>query len=328
MSKKTALILGISGQDGAHLARFLLDKSYTVIGQSRSCRESDLGNLHSLDVFDKIEIRNVSTLDRMETETLVKDTDPDEIYNFSGQSSVGNSFSLPIETTQSHVISTLHLLEAIRKVNKTIRFFNAGSSECFGDTRGTPANELTPFSPVSPYGISKAASTWYTSLYRENHFLYACTGIFFNHESSLRNERFVTKKIAMAAHRISNGSDEKISLGNVDVIRDWGWAQEYVQAAWKMLNRESPEDFVIATGVTQSLRAFAETVFLEAGLELEKHLNIDKSLMRLSEPPVISANISKARDMMAWDPKIFGAKVARKMYTDTIQSTDSCSVSL
>lgn len=325
MSNKTALILGISGQDGAHLARFLIDKSYTVIGQSRSSQESDLSNLHYLDVFDKIEMRNVSTLDKTETETLVKDTDPDEIYNFSGQSSVGNSFSMPIETTESHVISTLHVLEAICKVNKSIRFFNAGSSECFGDTKGIPASEDTPFSPVSPYGISKAASSWYTSLYRQNYFLYACTGVFFNHESSLRNESFVTKKLAVAAHRISNGSDEKISLGNLDVIRDWGWAPEYAEAAWKMLNRESPEDFIIATGVTQSLRKFAETIFLEAGLELEKYLNIDKSLMRLNEPSVISADISKAREMMSWDPKIFGLNVARKMYKDTVQTINSFS---
>jgi GDPmannose 4,6-dehydratase len=323
MSNKTALILGVTGQDGAHLARFLLGKSYTVIGQSRSSRESDLGNLQSLDVLDKIDIKNVSTLDEREIETLITDSDPDEIYNFSGQSSVGNSFSLPIETTQSHIISTLQILEVIRKVNKSIRFFNAGSSECFGDTKGIPANELTSFSPVSPYGISKAASSWYTSLYRKSHSLYACTGIFFNHESSLRNERFVTKKIATAAHRISNGSNEKISLGNIDVIRDWGWAEEYVEAAWNMLNRESPEDFVIATGVTQSLRTFAETVFLEAGLELEKYLIIDKSLMRLSEPSVISADISKAREMMGWDPKIFGPNVARKMYTNSKQSIDS-----
>ena len=328
MSNKTALVLGVTGQDGAHLARFLLGKSYTVIGQSRSSGESDLGNLRSLDILDKIEIKNVSTLVEREIETLITDSQPDEIYNFSGQSSVGNSFSHPIETTQSHVISTLQVLEAIRKVNKTIRFFNAGSSECFGDTKGIPANELTCFSPVSPYGISKAASSWYTSLYRKNYSLYACTGIFFNHESSLRNERFVTKKIATAAYRISNGSNEKISLGNVDVIRDWGWAEEYVEAAWNMLNRESPEDFIIATGVTQSLRSFAETIFLEAGLELDRYLNIDNSLLRFDDPSEISADISKAREMMSWNPKIYGSNVAQKMYLDTIQSINRLNLPL
>lgn len=320
MSNKIALILGVTGQDGALLAQLLLDKSYTVIGQSRSSEKANLGNLQRLNILNKIDIKYISLLDKAEVESLIREVSPDEVYNLSGQSSVGQSYIAPLETAQSHVSSTLNILEAIRKISNAIRLFNAGSGECFGDVKGIPATENTAFCPVSPYGVSKAASSWYTSVYRDSYSMYACTGIFFNHESALRTERFVTKKIAMAAYKISCGSEEKFSLGNINVIRDWGWAQDYVEAAWKMLNRQAPEDFIIATGVPQSLHAFAEAIFLEAGLELDQYLNIDHSLFRANEPSKITADISKAKDLLSWEPNFCGSEVAKKLYIDTVKA--------
>lgn len=313
MSRR-ALICGISGQDGAYLAQLLLGKGYQVWGTSRDAQVMPFSALKSLGIRDQVKTLSMSPVDFRSVLQAVSSIRPHEIYNLSGQSSVALSFDQPIETTESISHGTLNLLEVIRYVDPSIRFYNAGSSECFGDTGGTPANEETPFKPRSPYAAAKAAATWQVSVYRESYGLFACTGILFNHESPLRPERFVTKKIVAAACRIANGSKEKLNLGNIDIYRDWGWAPEYVDAMWRMLNHDSPEDFVIATGVTQSLQDFIASAFEAAGLDWHAHVAADPGLRRPSDPYKSMGNAEKAKKLLAWEPKVSGAEVARRMY--------------
>lgn len=311
---RRALICGISGQDGAYLAQLLLAKDYQVWGTSRDAQTNAFNGLNVLGIRDQVETLSMSPTDFRSTLQVVADLHPHEIYNLAGQSSVGLSFEQPRKTMESIAFGTLNLLEAIRSVDSSIRFFNAGSSECFGDTGGSPADENTPFRPRSPYAVAKASATWQVTVYRESYGLFACTGILFNHESPLRPQRFVTRKIVAAACRIANGSHEKLNLGNIDIRRDWGWAPEYVDAMWCMLNRDRPEDFVIATGVTQSLKEFVDAVFSEAGLDWRRYVVSDPSLHRLSDPSESMANTTKARNLLAWAPSCSGADVAKRMY--------------
>lgn len=232
---KSALICGVSGQDGAYLSRLLLEKGYEVFGGSRDATTNTFENLRKLNLKDKISLVSINICDfRSTLQTIIK-IKPDEIYNLSGQSSVGLSFEQPVETFESISIGTLNLLEAIRFSNLPVKLYNSGSSECFGESGGLPADENTPFKPRSPYAIAKATAHWQVANYREAYHIYACTGILFNHESPLRPYRFVTKKIVATACRIYKGSNEKLHLGNIDIERDWGWAPDYVEAMWLML---------------------------------------------------------------------------------------------
>ena len=275
-----ALICGVGGQDGAYLSRLLLDKGYEVIGASRDAMASTFFNLKRLDIRDKVVTTSMAITDfRSVLQTLDKHQ-PDEIYNLAGQSSVGLSFEQPVETMESIAIGTLNLLEAIRFYGKPIRFYSAGSSECFGDTGTVPANEETPFRPRSPYAVAKATAHNLVANYREAYSLYACTGILFNHESPLRPERFVTQKIVRTAARIASGDKGKLEMGNINIQRDWGWAPEYVEAMWKMLQLERPQDFVIATGRTVSLEFFIEHAFRFFGLNYKDHLVVNPSFFR------------------------------------------------
>jgi GDPmannose 4,6-dehydratase len=311
---RRALICGVSGQDGAYLAKLLLDKGYQVWGASRDVQTNTFSGLHALGIRDQVKTLSMSLLDFRNVSQVVSEVRPQEIYNLAGQSSVRLSFERPQETMESIALGVLNLLEAIRLVDPSIRFYNAGSSECFGDTGGMPADESTPFRPRSPYAVAKAAATWQVAVYRESYGLFACTGILFNHESSLRPEHFVTKKIVATACRIANGSYEKLSLGNIDIRRDWGWAPEYVEAMWRMVNYSVLEDFVIATGVTQSLQDFIAMVFSEAGLDWRDHVTSDPALRRPSDPMESSANPNKARKLLSWVPECVGPDVARRMY--------------
>jgi GDPmannose 4,6-dehydratase len=243
---------------------------------------------------------------------------PHEVYNLAGQSSVGVSFEQPLETISSIATGTLNQLEAIRFVDKSIRFYSAGSSECFGDTGELAASESSIFRPQSPYAVAKAAAAWYVSVYRKSYDLFACTGILFNHESPLRPERFVTKKVVAAARRIAAGSDEKLKLGNIEIRRDWGWAPEYVDAMWRMLSRESAEDFVIATGVTQSLQQFVQAVFEEAGLNWRNHVIADPAFLRPSDPLKSVGNPTKAKLHLDWEPTVVGAEVPKRMFRENL----------
>ena len=240
MNNKRALISGISGQDGAYLAKLLLGKGYQVFGTARDAQMASFRNLETLGIRQQVTLLSMALNDfRSVLQTLSK-AKPDEVYNLAGQSSVGLSFEQPVETLESISIGTLNLLEAIRFLQQPIRLYSAGSSECFGDTGGAPADETTSFHPRSPYAVAKSAAHWEVANYREAYSLFACTGILFNHESPLRPERFVTRKIISAACRIAAGSGEKLQLGNISIARDWGLASEYVDAMWRMLQQDDP----------------------------------------------------------------------------------------
>jgi GDPmannose 4,6-dehydratase len=309
---KRALICGISGQDGSYLSQLLLAKGYEVFGGSRDAQVSGFTNLSRLGIRERIPVESVSLIDfRSVLQALMK-IEPDEIYNLAGQTSVGLSFQQPVETLESIAQGTLNLLEAVRFTGRPVRLYNAGSSECFGDTN-SPADEETPFRPRSPYAVAKAAAFWEVSNYREAYGLYACSGILFNHESPLRPERFVTKKIVAAAARISAGSNEKLQLGNVSVHRDWGWAPEYVEAMWLMLQQDEPQDFVIATGESHSLEEFVSEAFSNVGLDYEAHCEINLSLLRPSDISFGRANPARALSVLGWQARYKMKDVVRMM---------------
>lgn len=297
---KKALITGITGQDGAYLARLLLDKGYQVYGTARDAQMASLSNLERLGIHKQVSLLSMAPNDFRSVLHALTKAEPDEVYNLAGQSSVGLSFEQPVETLESISHGTLNLLEVIRFLQQPIRFYNAGSSECFGDTAGKPANEETPFHPRSPYAVAKAAAHWTVANYREAYNLFACTGFLFNHESPLRPVRFVTRKIISTACRIAAGSNERLSLGNISIARDWGYAAEYVDAMWRMLQLPEPEDFVIATGTTHTLEQFVEDTYRQLGLDWREHVTTDPGLLRPSEIMVSKGNPQKARKILGW----------------------------
>lgn len=300
---KRALIIGINGQDGAYLAKFLLEKNYQVIGTSRDATASSFLNLKKLGIETRVQNVSMALNDFRSVLGTLKKFAPDEIYNLAGQTSVGLSFEQPVETMESITFGTLNILEAIRFIDSPARFYNAGSSECFGDTKNQPACESTPFSPRSPYAVAKTAAYGLVSNYRESYGLFACTGILFNHESPLRPMRFVTQKIIQTAAFISKNLDAKLSLGSISVYRDWGWAPEYVEAMWLMLQQKIPDDFVIATGKSVSLEYFIEKAFLYHGLSWKNHVLIDSSFTRLSDIEYGGADPRKAESTLGWKAK-------------------------
>ncbi len=312
MTKK-ALICGVSGQDGAYLARFLLEKGYQVSGTSRDAQMSSFQNLHSLGIHARISLHSMALNDFRSVLQVLDRVQPDEVYNLAGQSSVGLSFEQPVDTLESISVGTLNLLEAIRFTGLPVKFYNAASSECFGDTGGIPADENTPFRPRSPYAVAKAAAFWEVANYREAYGLFACCGILFNHESPLRPGRFVTQKLVAAACRIAAGSNEKLRLGNTSIQRDWGWAPEYVQAMWLMLQQEIADDYVIATGTSHSLEQFVDAAFSSVGLTWQEHVVTDPALLRPTDLTISRANPAKAREKLGWRPQYGMPDVVREM---------------
>jgi GDPmannose 4,6-dehydratase len=295
-----ALICGISGQDGSYLAKLLLEKGYEVHGTARDAQVTTFPNLITLGIREQVTCHSMALNDFRSVLQVLAKVQPDEVYNLAGQSSVGLSFDQPVETLESISIGTLNLLEVIRFLGVPVRLYNAGSSECFGNTDGQPADESTPFRPRSPYAVAKATAFWEVANYREAYNLFACTGILFNHESPLRPERFVTQKIIKAAKRIAAGSTEKLQLGNISIARDWGWAPEYVEAMWLMLQQEKPEDYVVATGETHTLQEFVAESFSSVGLDWRDHVVTDTTLLRPSEIMVSRANPAKAAERLGW----------------------------
>ncbi len=318
MSKK-ALICGVSGQDGAFLSRLLLSKGYEVHGTARDAQMSSFSNLKTLGLGGEITFHSMALNDFRSVLQVLVQVQPDEIYNLAGQSSVGLSFDQPVETLESISVGTLNLLEAIRFLKRPMRLYNAGSSECFGNTGGVPADEETPFRPRSPYAVAKATAFWEIANYREAYSLYASTGILFNHESPLRPERFVTQKIVRGACRIANGAAEKLKLGNIDIARDWGWAPEYVEAMWAILQQDTPDDFVIATGETNSLQDFVAEVFKCVGLDWREHVESDPTLLRPSEIMVSRANPGKSAQKLGWQATYKMRDVAQMMVEEQLQ---------
>jgi GDPmannose 4,6-dehydratase len=295
-----ALICGVTGQDGSYLADFLLKKGYEVIGTSRDAMIASFSNLKNLGIRDDVQITSMAINDFRSVLNVVQRHRPDEIYNLAGQTSVGLSFDQPVEAMESIAEGTLNMLEVIRLVDRPIHFYNAGSSECFGDTGSSFADEHTSFQPRSPYAVAKASAHWLVKNYRDSYGLFACTGILFNHESPLRPERFVTQKIVRAAVRISQGSAEKLQLGNIDIRRDWGWAPDYVDAMWRMLKLGKADDFVIATGQTHSLEYFVEQVFSHFGPNWHDWVLVNKRLFRPSDIKESRGNPTKAKQNLNW----------------------------
>lgn len=297
---KKALITGITGQDGAYLSKFLLDKGYIIHGIIRDSTSSNLSNLEFLGVDDRVRMHLANMLDLSNIIRLLEMIQPDEIYNLAAQSSVAISFEQPIWTIDFNVKSTLNLLEALRILHLKAKFYQASSSEMYGNVNSLPVNEETAFCPVSPYAISKAADHWIAVNYREAYGLFSCCGILFNHESILRPYQFVTKKIIATAVRIGKGSKEKLGLGNLEIKRDWGYAPEYIKAMWLMLQQEKPDDYIIATGEAHSLREFVQFAFGNQGLNYEDHILIDKSFYRPSDIDIIYGNPAKAKEKLHW----------------------------
>jgi GDPmannose 4,6-dehydratase len=274
---------------------------------------SSFGNLRKLGILEHIKLESMALNDfRSVLQVLIK-IQPDEIYNLAGQSSVGLSFNQPVETLESIATGTLNLLEAIRFTGAEIKFYNAGSSECFGDIGDRAADETTPFRPRSPYAVAKAAAFWEVANYREAYGLYACSGILFNHESPLRPDRFVTQKIVAAACRIAQGSAETLNLGNISIQRDWGWAPEYVDAMYRMLQQEQPDDYVIATGVSTSLEAFVAETFAAVNLDWQAHVVTDASLLRPTDLAISRGNPTKAQEKLGWMAQFLMPDVVREM---------------
>lgn len=303
VKQKKALIIGVSGQDGAYLSKFLIKKGYKVFGSSRDTQKTSFHGLQILGVASEVHYVDLSPHDFNSVYQTISSIKPDEIYNLSGQSSVGLSFQNPFETSQSIISSTINILETIRLMGGCTRFYNAGSGEVFGENQGHPSNEKTSFNPVSPYGLAKANSTEQVELYRNLYGLFSCTGILFNHESPLRPKSYVTQKIILAAYEIANGRSEDLVLGNIKIARDWGYAPDYVEAMWAMLQQESPDDFVIATGRTTSLEAFIDKAFRYFNLNWNDHVSIDERLFRKSEIMVGAADPRKAKRLLGWQSR-------------------------
>ena len=310
---KKALICGVSGQDGAYLAQLLLGKGYEVYGTSRDANVRNFSGLISLDIANQVRLVSMALNDFRSVLQILRMVEPDEIYNLAGQSSVHLSFEQPVETMESIAVGTLNLLEAIRFQSRAVKFYNAVSSECFGNLGDMAADETTPFRPRSPYAVAKSAAYWEVANYREAYGLFACSGILFNHESPLRPERFVTKKIVAAACRIASGSNEKLMLGNITIKRDWGWAPEYVKAIWLMLQHDEADDYVIGTGESRTLEEFIDAAFSRVDLRWRDHVEQDPRLLRPTDFASGRANPAKAREKLGWEAKLRMQDVVRLM---------------
>jgi GDPmannose 4,6-dehydratase len=312
--RKKALIAGVTGQDGAYLAHHLLGLGYHVIGTSRDAQMCDTSRLDRLGVLGDVELVSLAPNDFRSVLKVVSSVEPAEIYNLSGQTSVGLSFEQPVECMDSISVATLNLLEVIRYLGGAIRFFNAGSSECFGDVGNTPATEKTPLHPRSPYAVAKAASFWQISTYRDAYGMFACTGILANHESPLRPKRFVTQKIIDGVAEIKRGNQSVLQLGNLEIWRDWGWAPDYVKAMHLMLQVQDPKDYLIASGATTSLREFVHCAFDVAELTAEDHLESVDIYKRPADLDYSALNPCLIQKELGWSSKRSIREIVQKMY--------------
>ena len=314
MSMKTALITGVTGQDGSYLAEFLLEKGYKVVGMKRRTSLLATDRIDHLLTHPNFQLVYGSMNDVGAFYRLFLNQKFDEVYNLAAQSHVRVSFEVPEETVDAVAMGPLRLLECIRTMQPHCRFYQASSSEMYGDNPEHPQNEETRLMPASPYACAKVFAHGLTRNYREGYGIHASSGILFNHESPRRGETFVTRKITLAAARIKLGLQEKIALGNLDALRDWGYAKDYVEAMWLMLQQDRPDDYVIATGETHTVREFLDEVFRIAGLDVDRHLMIDDRLKRPHEVPWLEGDYTKAREKLGWKPKTRFSDLARLMY--------------
>ena len=319
MSKR-ALICGISGQDGSYLAKLLLERGYEVWGSSRDAEQHTFGNAHRLGIFDALKMVSLNLRDVGNAVGLLKRVKPSEVFSLAGQSSVGLSFEQPVETIESISLGVLTLLEAIRLTDPEIRLYNAGSSECFGDTGDTVANEGTRFNPRSPYAVAKSSAFWTVANYREAYGMFACTGILSNHDSPLRPLRFVTRKVIHGVALIELGKENGIALGNLEIERDWGWAPEYVEAIAAMLERPTPEDCIIATGQSHTLTEFVKTAFDCIGKDWRNHVTRSESLLRPTDILRNKVDPSKAEAHIGWKARYVMKDVVSMMVEEELRS--------
>ncbi len=312
---KTALITGITGQDGSYLAEFLLDKGYTVFGMVRCSSTDSFERIKH--ILDKVKIVEGDLLDQNSLNNIIYDVQPDEVYNLAAQSFVPSSWKQPILTSEITGLGVTRLLEAVRTVNPRTRFYQASSSEMFGKVQETPQRETTPFYPRSPYGVAKAYGHYMTVNYRESYNMFAVSGILFNHESPRRGKEFVTRKITHAVARIKLGLDSELHLGNLDAKRDWGFAGDYVRAMWLMLQQSAPRDYVIATGTTHTVREFAEIAFSSVNLDYNRYVVQDNKFFRPAEVDLLIGDPTKANVMLAWEPQVsFGQLIGDMVLSD------------
>jgi GDPmannose 4,6-dehydratase len=308
---KRALITGITGQDGSYLAELLLEKGYEVHGLVRGSPEKPFERLGPIQ--GRLRLHAADLLDEHSLFEVIRASQPDEVYNLAAMSSVSQSWQLAVATAEYTAVGVTRLLEAIREIRPEARFYQASSSEMFGRARETPQNEKTPFYPRSPYGVAKVYGHFITVNYRESFGIKACSGILFNHESPRRGASFVTRRITQGVASIKHGLTDELTLGNLDVRRDWGYAKEYVEAMWLMLQQEEPEDFVIGTGVSHSVRDVVEVAFGVLGLSAEDHVRIDPELARPAEIEEVVADASKASEVLDWTPKVTFEQVVEMM---------------
>jgi len=299
---RRALITGITGQDGAYLAQFLLDKGYEVHGMVRRASTENFERMDHL--RSRLHLHQADLLDQLSIVTIITGIRPHEVYNLAAQTFVPTSFVQPLLTGEFTALGVTRVLEAIRLIDPTIRFYQASSSEMFGRVQEEPQTERTPFWPRSPYGVAKAYGHWITVNYRESYNMFACSGILFNHESPLRGKEFVTRKVSESVARIKFGLQEKLMLGNLEAERDWGFAGDYVEAMWLMLQQDAPDDYVIATGVKHSVRQLVEIAFSHAGLDWKKHVEVDNNLLRPADVNMLCGDASKAKAKLGWTPKV------------------------
>ena len=315
MTKKRALITGITVQDGSYLAELLLEEGYDVIGMMR--RSSTVNFERIAQIQDRLTLVAGDLLDEVSMIHILRDHRPTEVYNLAAQSFVQTSWSQPVLTGETTALGVTRMLDAIRTVDPEIRFYQASSSEMFGKVQETPQREATPFYPRSPYGVAKVYGHWITVNYRESYGLHASSGILFNHESPRRGLEFVTRKISHAVARIKHGLDEEVHLGNLDAQRDWGFAGDYVRAMWLMLQQDEPDDYVVATEETHPVREFCELAFDHVGLNWKDHVVIDEKFMRPAEVDLLVGDASKARDRLGWERQVsFPALVAMMVDAD------------
>ncbi len=306
-----ALITGITGQDGSYLAEFLLEKGYKVYGMVRRASTDTFERIAHLE--GRIELREGDLLDQLSLITLLQQIKPHEVYNLAAQSFVPTSWEQPILTGETTALGATRVLEAIRVVDRSIRFYQASSSEMFGKVREVPQTETTPFYPRSPYGVAKVYGHFITVNYRESYGLFAVSGLLFNHEGPRRGLEFVTRKISDGVARIKLGLADELRLGNLDAKRDWGYAGDYVEAMWMMLQADEPEDYVVATGEEHSVREFAEIAFEHAGVDMEKHVVVDPEFLRPAEVDHLVGDATKARTKLGWESRVSFRELAELM---------------
>ena len=317
---KRALITGITGQDGAYLAKLLLEKSYDVYGTFRRVSTPNFWRLQHLDVFEKINLIPFDLSDMSSIIEAIKISDPDEIYNFAAQSFVGASFEQPIATGDVTGLGVTKFLEAIRQLSPDVKFYQASTSEMFGATGcgEKVLNENDQFRPLSPYSAAKLYGHWATKIYREAYNIFACSGILFNHESPIRGMEFVTRKISNAVAKIELGLEKELRLGNLNTKRDWGYAPEYVEAVWRIMQHNEPDDFVIATGEAHSVTAFVQIAFDTVGLDWHKFVKVDKRFLRPLDVECLVGDFSKARSKLGWSPETGFGDLAKMMVEEDL----------